>query len=357
MRAVAISLVVLGHGWFFFPENTYTQFVKHFWIFGVEVFFVLSGFLIGGILIKSLEQKCSFQVILSFWVRRWFRTLPNYYLFLLINVIGFGIFSSSFQWNPQYLVFLQNFAWMPDGFFSVSWSLAVEEWFYLLLPPAIYLTHLATRNIRKSILITASTIILCVVTLRIYGAVSLGFKWNEELRMVVILRIDALMYGVLFSYLAYYHENLFNKIAKPLMLIGAALLAISFIIKLNWYQETHPLLAALMFPISAIGFGCFLPILSNWKNCHQKVVSRAITSISLWSYSLYLVHVPLLEITRLFVSKYINIYETPYNLFVYVSWITISIIASYFIYRFWERPTLKLREYFNRDKEPATLHK
>lgn len=347
MRAIAISLVVFGHGWHFFPANDFTLFAKHFWVFGVEIFFVLSGFLIGGILIKSLENECTLQVIKIFWIRRWFRTLPNYYLFLFINVVGFGMFSDSFNWNYQYLFFLQNLAWMPERFFSVSWSLAVEEWFYLIIPPFVYLSYLAKNSIKNSILITALSIIFFVVLLRIYCAITLEYKWNEELRMVVILRLDTLMYGVLLAYIAHYHQHLIKQIVKPATLIGFILLTISFITKLNGYQETHPIVAALMFPLTAISFACFIPILSSWKKCSFNSLSKFITSISLWSYSLYLVHVPLLELSHLFVSKFINIYQTPLNIIVYICWLSLSVALSALIYRYWEQPTIKLREHFD----------
>ena len=143
MRFFAIVFVVFGHIWYVFPQ---LHFMGHIWVFGVEVFFVLSGFLIGGILIKVLEKEVSKRALYNFWVRRWFRTLPNYYLFLLINIIAFSYFKDSYQWNYSYLFFLQNLAWMPERFFSVSWSLAVEEWFYLIVPSLVFILCIAKKE-------------------------------------------------------------------------------------------------------------------------------------------------------------------------------------------------------------------
>jgi peptidoglycan/LPS O-acetylase OafA/YrhL len=90
-RAVAIILVVLGHGaqfadeiFWFLPSVPMLNGVD-----GVELFFVLSGFLIGSILIKKIEkeEKFGLKSIMHFWKRRWFRTLPNYYLILFLNVL------------------------------------------------------------------------------------------------------------------------------------------------------------------------------------------------------------------------------------------------------------------------------
>ncbi len=86
MRAFAIIFVVMGHGsWML--DKADTDFPWIGFIDGVELFFVLSGFLIGGILIKLFQNTKSLGVktLWNFWIRRWFRTLPNYYLILLIK--------------------------------------------------------------------------------------------------------------------------------------------------------------------------------------------------------------------------------------------------------------------------------
>src|SRR4051812_30333605 len=89
VRAMAILLVMLAHtlpGVQRFPVLGKVTYCCAF--FGVDLFFVLSGFLIGGIVIRELENDRlnASAGLLTFWKRRWFRTLPNYYLFLLVNV-------------------------------------------------------------------------------------------------------------------------------------------------------------------------------------------------------------------------------------------------------------------------------
>ena len=80
MRALAIIFVVMSHGSMLEKANTDFPWIRL--VNGVELFFVLSGFLIGGILIKNFQKTNSFGIkeIYNFWIRRWFRTLPNYYL-------------------------------------------------------------------------------------------------------------------------------------------------------------------------------------------------------------------------------------------------------------------------------------
>src|ERR1035437_3385980 len=99
---------------------------------GVEIFFVLSGFLIGGILFREIDKGNSFvKTLINFWIRRWFRILPLYYAVLLFKFIAID---HSIGWNIlYYFAFLQN-NFYGINYFSVSWSLVVEEWFYLFAP-------------------------------------------------------------------------------------------------------------------------------------------------------------------------------------------------------------------------------
>lgn len=144
-RAVAIILVVLSHGaalagdiFWFLPSVPMLNGID-----GVELFFVLSGFLIGSILIKSIEKEEKFGVksILTFWKRRWFRTLPNYYLILFLNVLFIKYEFKNGDLNQfgwDFIFFAQNLYGSFHSFFWESWSLSVEEWFYIVLPLSIF---------------------------------------------------------------------------------------------------------------------------------------------------------------------------------------------------------------------------
>ena len=79
-----------------YTATAYADFINHISIDGVSIFFVLSGFLIGGILIKVLEtEPATFKTLFNFWIRRWFRTLPNYLFILLILIFFYGAFRST----------------------------------------------------------------------------------------------------------------------------------------------------------------------------------------------------------------------------------------------------------------------
>ena len=130
--------------------------------FGVEIFFVLSGFLIGQLIVKEVLRPPSAQGLVRFWVRRWFRTLPPYFLVLFLR---------RFEGHPLHwklFVFLQNFDPPVAGSFPVSWSLAVEEWFYLLTPLVLLaVARLSRARFPKAFFITCGSIAAAALFCRI----------------------------------------------------------------------------------------------------------------------------------------------------------------------------------------------
>ena len=134
VRAIAILLVLQVHIGFYglrFYGLTLPPLMGLLGDLGVELFFVLSGFLIGALLLEISERSPTLQGWLRFMLRRWMRTVPLYVLWTLSLLI---LYSHRPFPLLAYLTFTQNFAWpMPQNSpFPVSWSLTVEEWFYLL---------------------------------------------------------------------------------------------------------------------------------------------------------------------------------------------------------------------------------
>ena len=142
MRAMAICMVLCSHIlWIYEPnDGIIKQLFALFGFLGVEFFFVLSGFLIGGILDGIyINDNYTIKSVMYFLKRRWFRTLPNYFLILIINIIITVTIGYSLPKLGLYFVFLHNgFSKMPT-FFPESWSLSVEEWAYIVLPFSLLL--------------------------------------------------------------------------------------------------------------------------------------------------------------------------------------------------------------------------
>ena len=161
VRSIAILAVVLAHSSEFLLRlanapcigngiRGFVNFVSPLGSLGVELFFVLSGFLIGNILIKTFISSDSFswQDVRGFWIRRWFRTLPLYWLILTVNIIMYRIMDlRSHEMNKALDYFFIQNLWYPHPiyFFGEAWSLSVEEWFYLTLPVAMYISALLFR--------------------------------------------------------------------------------------------------------------------------------------------------------------------------------------------------------------------
>src|SRR5690349_2369452 len=87
VRFIAITMVVLGHGCMVLPDEYATN-IQRVMLDGVSIFFVLSGFLIGGILIRQLEKgRDKWSDLVHFWKRRWMRTLPAYWFVLTVVIV------------------------------------------------------------------------------------------------------------------------------------------------------------------------------------------------------------------------------------------------------------------------------
>src|SRR6266849_980858 len=146
IRGIAIALVIVHHAFQdIHGTNNLTSLIAHLadscWV-GVDLFFVLSGYLITGILLKSRDRVGYFRV---FYMRRLLRIFPLYYCFLG-GLLMIGFFKANlmakmdFSWNFFYLsnvrVALHGWPWRPLGHL---WSLSVEEQFYLVWPTVIFL--------------------------------------------------------------------------------------------------------------------------------------------------------------------------------------------------------------------------
>ena len=159
LRSLAIISVVFAHTLYLFKDFFPWAFRFHLWsaFIGVEMFFVLSGFLIGRILLRSFDESPGVKTLFGFWLRRWFRTLPNYYLFLIIYIFLYPAPGGHYPDLMSFVFFFQNFAsWRLDGLFEISWSLAVEEWFYLLFPAVLLICRKTFRNRREGSLSLSS---------------------------------------------------------------------------------------------------------------------------------------------------------------------------------------------------------
>lgn len=327
LRAIAILLVIYGH------SITYVNANLPKTGDGVAIFFVLSGFLIGKILFKSLTEDFGLKQLTQFWKRRWLRTLPLY-LFMLTLV---SIVKGHFFWT--YYVFCQNLGKGDVLHMPETWSLAIEEWFYLLVPIffLLFLKHFDKK--RLPVLIISIITILTVSRFLATDATMNEDIWDNYLRRSVAFNSDSIMYGVLAAYISFYKKEVWNKL-KKLFPFGVVLW-VAIIAYKDIASNINPFLLTLILSLQYIATFCLLPYLSGVKQ-GKGVVFRFMTFVSIISYSLYLinwtpVHL-ILNIDR------IQLLTAKYHWLPLVIYITASFGGAYFLNKFIEKPFMNLRD-------------
>lgn len=354
LRAIAITLVVITHIGRVAPFSPLLG--SYFGMLGVEIFFVLSGFLIGTIIIKGFdkEEKYGFAQIKHFWTRRWFRTLPNYYLVLIVMVILYSVFYyKSFMLEKlgylAYFVFLQNTFSPHPGFFNVAWSLAVEEWFYLLFPLVLLVFSKITKTSKyKTLMISTGVFILGIVLLKAFFAISYpSLDFSTVFWKMMPFRPDSIAIGVLLAITYYYHEDFWDKNKNKLLIIGALLFLIASIYLYFDFKDNNNsgiLTKIFFFSALSMSIAAMFPRIHSMKRIKNDFLAKIITHISLISYSIYLINHTVIAAAS----------TLPLNgvILVIISLATIFIISTA-QYRFFEKPMTKIREKFalNKPKE------
>ncbi len=353
LRALAITCVLIAHTAFLVTPKHDFAITYIFGFLGVELFFVLSGFLIGGILIKSITEsgELKFKLIKSFWIRRWFRTLPNYYLVFVLNSINEVFYRHTYNFNfLTYLVFAQNLVSPYPKFFGVSWSLSIEEWFYLTFPIVLFIIYklcLKFKNTFKPLDALFYAVVFYLAGCLIFRILFSSFSdmdWDKNFRKIVLLRLDTIAIGVLFAFLKHKYSNLW-QIQKRNMLW----LSISSIIVLYSYfisdfiilQHESFFLKTFFFTFTSLSLAFSLPLIENIKQFKNKRANNFVLNFSLYSYSMYLIHLLVIQYVD---SKTANrIFGSNDLVKLLLVWILIYIISAY-QYKYFEKPLTQLRE-------------
>jgi len=346
LRALAILLVLGAHATFMFLPLTHD--LEAWWMFGqlgVELFFVLSGFLIGAILVKQAEAA-RFGVG-RFWLRRWLRTLPNYYLFLAINIGLARWIDGAWPHSASYAVFMQNFAWPQPIFFIESWSLAVEEIFYLIAPLLVLAcSGRVMRRVPAALLVSIAILIATLV--RVIYVVTQQPVWDQAVRMVAVVRLDAIAYGALALLLYRHRDGVARRHAN--IIAGAACvgMAIAVALYLTLPKDTDLFARTGLFSLISASFAAFLPAAANWHRSGMPAsIESGIRAIARWSYALYLCQLAVMRVMNATFAG--NAQSVVGCLLQALIFVALSIAAAALIYRFYEAPILRLRDRWTRE--------
>lgn len=324
-------------------------------VLALEWFFVLSGYLIGAILIRSVERQPGWwSGARTFWLRRWFRTLPNYYLFLFVNtlLVWAGIEQGEFSW--RFLVFMQSLtsAQQKPFFFAESWSLAVEEWFYLLIPAVLGALGLVLRGSRKARFLAAAGLMIALPTLLRIAVASPAhfFEWDDNVRRVTVMHLDSIGWGVMAAVVERWYPQAWarhrgRKAVLGLALVLASVAALFYLMVVDWRGVAAGRLNDLaLMTAPALGTALMLPWLCAWQ-APADWLRRCARRTAEYSYSMYLCHYPLM-LLMLYVVRQLGWSASEALVWLLPLWLALTFALSALVFHGFERPLTQLREHF-----------
>ncbi|PUA29614.1 MAG: hypothetical protein B0W54_03300 [Cellvibrio sp. 79] len=352
LRALAIILVLIFHYRTVVSNELLFGFVTRIGWVGVDLFFVLSGYLIGDQILRAYVRKEEFS-LKNFYARRLLRTLPNYYvvfaLYLLIPVALSGTYTAPL-W--QFITFTQNLAMRPGETFTHSWSLCVEEQFYLLFPLVCIFTLSKTANaLRLWIIIGTGFIAAISIRLAMFNAHSGSainiMDYYEFIYYPSYSRFDELLPGIAIALIKNYHQVTFEKLLRygnQIFAAGLISSGIVFYLFLNiHYQEgvgTNVWTTSAGFSLLAISFSLLvLAALSPSCWLYRWRIPGA-ASLAIWSYAIYLIHKPLYQLLKQpLKDRGINT-DGYWGIAIIV---LISVVAGWILFKLVETPFMTLR--------------
>lgn len=336
LRALAVLPVIFVHAGFNIFSGGFV---------GVDIFFVISGYLITNILLKELESD-KFSII-NFYDRRARRILPALFAVLLFClVLGyFTMMPDEFKNLGQSFVATTFFSnnillALTSGYWELAseykpllhtWSLGVEEQYYIIIPLLLLFTW---KFLNKNILLVMSLVFLSSLLFAIWFV---NISPNKAFYILPTRAWEIALGGIVAVLLKKYTFNFNYKFSNLMSLIGFLLIIYSiFNFDSSVLSPSHYLL------IPTVG-ACLIIVFSNEKNLVYKILSyKPIVFIGLLSYSLYLWHQPIFSFARIY-SK-----QSP-SLSIFTLLTVLVFIISYFSWKYIETP-FRNKKFFNTKK-------
>ena len=352
MRALAIVAVMFFHLRGFLSDSI-RDIDRNGWM-GVDLFFVLSGYLIGSQLLKPYlsGRKPS---LMDFYRRRAFRILPAYLVVLLLYV-AWPAWREEPGLSPlwQFLTFTENLFvdYSVNQAFSHAWSLCVEEHFYLVLP-LLVLWLMRKPSLRKTVLLLASLVVFGMAIrgfvlfhqLRKLGPDDVGVAFIEHIYYPTYTRLDGLMVGVSLALIKAFRPQWWAAMARrghATMLAGVVLIGVSLWLFVDRMGVTTVGAWGTIvgFPLLSLGLG-FLVASSVSSN---GVLSRFRIPGARWlatlAFSLYLTHKEIVHLDRLYMPSL----EDDHGVKAMLIYAASCVGAAAVLYFAVERPFMLLRD-------------
>ena len=346
LRGIAVLLVLGRHG---VMEGVWKE---TGWA-GVDLFFVLSGFLISGLLFSEYKRTRSIDLA-RFFIRRGFKIYPSFYLMLLTTFLvaaSYGVHVPLAMWLREAL-FFQNY---KRGIWRHTWTLATEEHFYLLLPLFLMALIRLSRNDSdpfRSIPLAYGVLAPVILAMRCSTVYQLAFRLEDAPKVVypTHMRIDALFFGVVLGYLHHFRPdfipNLLKSTRNRLLIQTATAMFISCVFAT--YEESRFMLS---FGLTLVnwGFGGLLALAlygqvpktaSFWATLGRQI-GHAFAYVGMYSYSIYLWHVAIVAHVLGAILAVAPVHATP--ALQTVLYVALSIGIGVLMARIVEFPALALR--------------
>nr|WP_083560736.1 acyltransferase [Myxococcus fulvus] len=349
LRCLAIFIVVLFH--YPRPEGheSYRMLANFGWT-GVELFFVLSGFLIGSQLMEPVSRGEA-PSLKRFYLRRSLRILPPYLI-----VLALYLFVPAWSERPvetpawRFLTFTQNFGLRRNGF-SHAWSLCVEEHFYLVLP----LTVLALRG-----RVRAAHLLVGAAGLMLGGMLLRAGLWQRHFSMLApedvawrgydtllyyptYARLDGLLCGAMLAALRVFRPAAWERWtrgARAGVLAGAGLACLGAVFWLNEEHFRGLVHTMLAFPLTSLGYAALLVAMASPSASRVCARLPGVKTFALLSFTIYLTHKALQHAARVALEPYGLDAFHPLTLLAGAGAV---LLASLALHHGVERPALKWR--------------
>lgn len=322
-RGIAILMVILFH----------FDHILSFGFLGVDVFFVISGYLVSRALLNEVRENKKTEWK-TFFIKRLTKIIPSYYFFLIVGLIFARLFLLenyseqviSFNSLPSYLFFYMNYDLSFNWSFEMAWSLCVEEHFYLFLV-LIFIILTYTGIVKNRLNLLGSTIIFFIILSNIFKV--LGHFNGWEVEMASHMRMDALFIGV---YLAYQEINLERIFRLNWVLFILGILFFTGIVLIYLFHNSLFFENVLLHSLTPISVYLML---RGSKNLDLKPLFF-LRAIAYYSYNWYLWH-------SLIAFSVLNLLSLNFT-FAFLLYFLSSFIIAMLVTHLIEEPFLKIRK-------------
>ncbi|WP_164011866.1 acyltransferase family protein [Pyxidicoccus trucidator] len=359
VRGLAVLLVVFFHTTHVSADNAVGK--ATWWLAGigwtgVDLFFVLSGFLITGILWEAKGQPYFFR---NFYMRRFLRIFPLYYLALAVSFLVLPALAGRLHLDERittdgatwYLLYLSNFyqLWVDTThpILGVVWSLAIEEQFYIVWPFLI-----AAVSYRGAIRLCLGTIALAIL---VRVGLTLSGASHESTYVVTFCRVDSLAVGALLSLALRHPEGLGLKAFRWMRPAVWACVPVVLVMVVLPPGDTYEAVKrtvgytaiAVVYAVAVYKSVAVAP--GTWV--HRFFSSKLLRTYGKYSYAIYLIHSPLDAILRRAPLvgtplRTVGGSDIPMQLVFYVVAAALSLGLALVSWNLFEKHLLKLKDYF-----------